>query len=226
MAAGCSSRCASRSTSASAVETASCARWCRRSLLLIAERAADPLDAAAAAHADHGGATRSASASSAPVAGSRDRPRSASVIHAFNGMQDRIHELIDERTQALAAVGHDLRTPLARLHLRLDGGRRRRAARRTRRGRRAKWSEMIASLLAFFGGDADPEKPALDRSRGDGRDAGRQCRRSRRSTRPIDGPDHLETRIRASAMRRAIANLIENALHYGERARVSRVDSR
>ncbi|MBL7537700.1 HAMP domain-containing protein, partial [Escherichia coli] len=31
------------------------------------------------------------------------------LIHAFNGMQRRIHELIDNRTQALAAVGHDLR---------------------------------------------------------------------------------------------------------------------
>ncbi len=37
------------------------------------------------------------------------------VIVAFNRMQDRIQALIAGRTQALAAVGHDLRTPLARL---------------------------------------------------------------------------------------------------------------
>jgi signal transduction histidine kinase len=34
------------------------------------------------------------------------------VIRAFNRMQERIHQLIDNRTQALAAVGHDFRTPL------------------------------------------------------------------------------------------------------------------
>ncbi|RZF63173.1 HAMP domain-containing protein [Sphingomonas populi] len=141
-----------------------------------------------------------------------------SLIHAFNEMQDRIHELIESRTQALAAVGHDLRTPLARLHLRLEG-----IEDDALRGELAEdvaeMSEMLGSLLAFFGGQSDPEKPALadlavlvatlvDNAADRGLDA------------TYDGPDHFELRVRASAMRRAIANLIENALHYGERARV------
>jgi K+-sensing histidine kinase KdpD len=46
-----------------------------------------------------------------PKAGPREVRR---VIRAFNRMQARIHRLIVDRTQALAAVGHDLRTPLAR----------------------------------------------------------------------------------------------------------------
>ena len=39
---------------------------------------------------------------------------------ALNKMQDRIHQLIDDRTRMLAAVGHDLRTPVTRLRLRAD----------------------------------------------------------------------------------------------------------
>jgi signal transduction histidine kinase len=36
-----------------------------------------------------------------------------------------------------------------------------------------------------------------------------------------DGPEHLEVRLRISGMRRAVSNLIENALHYGDRAEVT-----
>ena len=36
-----------------------------------------------------------------------------------------------------------------------------------------------------------------------------------------DGPDHLEMEVRPLSLRRAVRNLIENALHYGVRARVS-----
>lgn len=39
---------------------------------------------------------------------------------ALNKMQDRIHHLIEDRTRMLAAVGHDLRTPVTRLRLRVD----------------------------------------------------------------------------------------------------------
>ena len=55
------------------------------------------------------------------------------VAQAFNGMQARIHQLMQNRTQALAAVSHDLRTPITRLRLRAgflddprDAGRHRR----------------------------------------------------------------------------------------------------
>ncbi|WP_114009932.1 ATP-binding protein [Cohaesibacter intestini] len=39
---------------------------------------------------------------------------------AMNRMQDRIHQLLEDRTRMLAAVGHDLRTPVTRLRLRAD----------------------------------------------------------------------------------------------------------
>ena len=42
------------------------------------------------------------------------------AARALNKMQDRIHHLLEDRTRMLAAVGHDLRTPVTRLRLRAD----------------------------------------------------------------------------------------------------------
>ena len=43
------------------------------------------------------------------------------AIRAFNEMQMRLQRLIEDRTQMLAAVSHDLRTPITRLRLRIEG---------------------------------------------------------------------------------------------------------
>lgn len=42
------------------------------------------------------------------------------AARAFNRMQQRIRELIDRRTRMLAAIGHDLKTPITRMRLRVD----------------------------------------------------------------------------------------------------------
>lgn len=141
------------------------------------------------------------------------------LIHAFNEMQHRIHRLVADRIEALAAVGHDIRTPLARVQLRLDeiGDQRVRADIATDID---EVEAMVASLLAFIGGDDDPEPPvAIDLAVltativDNAADAGNDAR--------YEGPDHLQAVIRPVAMRRAITNLVENALHYGGRADVA-----
>ncbi len=141
------------------------------------------------------------------------------LIQSFNAMQERIHRLIDERTETLAAVGHDLRTPLARVRLRLDNLADENAA-QTIGADVAEMSAMIDSLLAFLGGERDPEPPVhsdiavtiatiADAFQDQGADVVYQ------------GPDHLEMALRPMNIRRAIGNLVENALHYGQRARLS-----
>lgn len=79
---------------------------------------------------------------------------------------------------------------------------------------------MIESLLAFLGGDSDPE-PAVPTDVAilcetlvdDATDRGFDAR--------YDGPVHLEMTVRPIGLKRAVGNLIENALHYGGNAAVT-----
>lgn len=159
--------------------------------------------------------------SPAPVA--EDGPAEVRrVVTAFNRMQHRIQGLIATRTQALAAVSHDLRTPLARLRLRSDGI----ADRDLRHAMAADLEEMdamVASVLAFLGGDGDPERAKrIDLAVmcativDDAADHGHDAR--------YEGPDHCEWTLRPLAIKRALANLVDNALHYGTRVVVTLED--
>ncbi|WP_419807563.1 ATP-binding protein [Sphingomonas sp.] len=143
----------------------------------------------------------------------------ASVIAAFNRMQGRIGTLIADRTQALAAVGHDLRTPLARLRLRAERvvDPERRAA---MEGDVGEMEAMVASLLAYLGGAEEAEAPvvadlaticatAADDAVDHGHDVG------------YGGPDHLPMRLRRSAVKRALGNLVDNAVRFGNRVTIT-----
>ena len=141
------------------------------------------------------------------------------VIRAFNAMQKRIHRLIADRTQALAAAGHDLRTPLARLRLRSEA-----VADTELRGAITadlrEMEEMIESLLAYFGGEGDPQPTVradlavlIGTLVDEVRDLGGAV--------TYAGPPHVELRLRPPQFKRALRNLIDNALHYGGNAAVS-----
>lgn len=140
------------------------------------------------------------------------------IARALNGMQVRIRDLVTERTQALAAVSHDLRTPIARLRLRLDGVTDA-AQRHAMASDLDDMQAMIDSTLAYLRGDADPEVrrvtnvASLLMSIADaGQDAGHAV--------IYDGPGRALAAIRPVALRRALDNVVDNAVRYGERARI------
>lgn len=140
------------------------------------------------------------------------------IAGALNAMQDRIQRLIEERTQALAAVSHDLRTPIGRLRLRLDGP--------FDEEQRAWMStdlddmlSMIDSTLAYLRGDTDPEQrqvvnlASLAMTVADAfADTGKDV--------TYDGPPRALARVRPTAMRRAVSNLVDNATRYGTKAQL------
>jgi two-component system osmolarity sensor histidine kinase EnvZ len=142
------------------------------------------------------------------------------VIGAFNDMQHRISAMIADRTQALAAVGHDFRTPLARLRLRAESIRDPLAGRDMEQDI-GEMERMIDSLLAYLSGDID--NPAEPRTSTDiavmcataADEAGDQGY-------PVDyiGPDHLVLSVHGIALKRAVRNLLGNALRFGNKIEI------
>jgi len=154
-----------------------------------------------------------------PESGPREVRRAA---HAFNVMQDRIVRFVQDRTQMLAAISHDLKTPITRLRLRAefiedDDQRARMLADLD------EMEQMIAATLAFARDDAASEpRLKLDLAAmvqgmvEDMQDLGHAC--------AYEGAEALVINGRPVALKRAIANLIDNAVKYGGCARVGLTD--
>ncbi|MGA9866714.1 MAG: ATP-binding protein [Acetobacteraceae bacterium] len=138
---------------------------------------------------------------------------------AFNTMQRRIHRLIEDRTQALAAVSHDLRTPIARLRLRCGLLADKDIQSDIERDL-TEMEAMVESTLAYLRGEDDVETPRLTDLASllttlvdDAVDAGHSA--------TLLGPRHCVLMLRAVSVKRAFANLIDNAVTYGGCARVA-----
>lgn len=140
-----------------------------------------------------------------------------SLARSVNAMQARLIALVEDRTQALAAVSHDLLTPIARLRLRagsLPPGETRDAILRDLEEMQA----FMTSILGYLRG-AEPEtaKPVdlasivmtiVDDAADTGSDIS------------YDGPDRLPATLPPLRIRRAITNLVDNALRHAGQARV------
>nr|WP_294915992.1 ATP-binding protein [uncultured Neokomagataea sp.] len=140
------------------------------------------------------------------------------VARTINAMQTRIQSLLDDRTQALAAVSHDLRTPLTRLRLR-SGFLNDVEAQLAIEADLDEMETMVNGVLAYLSGADDPEPPRVTDIVAtvftlvdDCSDMGRDAR--------YEGPEHFRLTVRPLAMKRVLSNLIENGLKYGGRVLV------
>jgi signal transduction histidine kinase len=142
------------------------------------------------------------------------------TAHAFNVMQDRIRRFVEDRTQMLGAIAHDLGTPITRLRLRAEFVEDRDIRNKMLRDL-DDMQHMVASTLSFIHEDATSEPQArvdlgslLARVCDDIKDAGANVELA-------EIPRWVLLDCRPIALRRALGNLIENAIKYGSSARVS-----
>ncbi len=137
---------------------------------------------------------------------------------AFNRMQERIRRFLQQRTEMLAGVSHDLRTPLTRLRLALAMLPASEAGREELAEMGADVEEMerlIESYLAFARGEgteqATPTNLAavLEEVAASARRAGARV--------TVQAPAELVLPLRANAVRRALTNLVDNARRHARR---------
>jgi signal transduction histidine kinase len=134
-------------------------------------------------------------------------------------MQTRLRRFIEDRTRMLAAVGHDLRTPITSLRLRAEFVRDE-DTRKKLIDTLDEMQSMTEATLAFARDDAAREETRnvelsalMESLCADLGDLGWDVK--------FNNGDKIPYRCRPDSLRRAARNLIENAVRYGERARVT-----
>lgn len=146
----------------------------------------------------------------------------ATAALAFNTMASRIRRFVQDRTELLTAIGHDLRTPITRLKLRAefmeDDEQRRKMLLDLE-----ELEAMVSATLAF-GRDVKGSEPVspldlaellrtiLDEAGDAWPDAAEKLL--------YQGPAHQIVRARPLSLKRALANLVSNAVHYAGGATV------
>jgi signal transduction histidine kinase len=140
------------------------------------------------------------------------------VSRAFNAVLRRLRRLVVDRTRMLAAISHDLRTPLTRLRLRADGVEDP-VTREKMLSDIMRMDGMITSILDFIREESRQERierldiavllqTVCDAFADSGGDAS------------YVGPLHLALACRPLALERAVSNIVDNAIKFGGRAEI------
>jgi signal transduction histidine kinase len=141
-----------------------------------------------------------------------------SVARALNRMRERITVLIDDRTRMLAAISHDLRTPITRLRLRSEF-----IEDESHRGQMLhdldQMRSMLEAVLSFLRNDRKLEAmtlvdiaSSLQLITDQFTDMGSKI--------SYDGPEHAMVTARPDDLHRAVTNLVENAARFGAEATI------
>lgn len=142
----------------------------------------------------------------------------AKAAHAFNQMQARIQRYVNERIEMLAAISHDLKTPITRMKLRAefieDDHQRARAL-----ADLDEMHAMIAALIAFAKGETKEAATEVNLSELAQSVSEAAIDAGAISTCAV--PGRVVSRCQPLAIRRALANLVQNAVRYGDRADIS-----
>ncbi|MEC9403748.1 MAG: ATP-binding protein [Pseudomonadota bacterium] len=137
-----------------------------------------------------------------------------SLTNAFNDMQDRLTRFVRDRTRMLAAISHDLRTPITSLRLRAEF-----IEDEENRDKMIETLEEMAAMteaaLRFARDDAQAETAEnadlgaiLEALAGDQQDLGHKC--------TVETEERIVLPCRPVALKRALRNLIENGIRYGD----------
>ncbi len=150
------------------------------------------------------------------------KPEGASEVRraatAFNRMQERVRRFLVQRTEMLAGVSHDLRTPLTRLRLALEmmpAGEEQRQDVAEMTADVEEMERMISGYLAFARGEGTEQAEPVNLS-AVLEEVAAGARRSGAEV-AVDAPDALTLSLRADAVRRAITNLVDNARRHAHR---------
>ncbi len=150
------------------------------------------------------------------------KPEGASEVrraaNAFNRMQERVRRFLVQRTEMLAGVSHDLRTPLTRLRLALEmmpAGEDLRQDVAEMTADVEEMERMISGYLAFARGEGTEQAEPVNLS-AVLEEVAAGARRSGAEV-AVDAPDALTLSLRANAVRRAITNLVDNARRHAHR---------
>jgi two-component system, OmpR family, osmolarity sensor histidine kinase EnvZ len=143
------------------------------------------------------------------------------AAQAFNRMQERIRRFVTQRTEMLAGISHDLRTPLTRMRLGLA------VLPRTEEEEGdisaltedvEEMERMIAAYLAFARGEGGEQPRPADLAQ-IVRDVAQKARRDGAQV-AVEAPDALVLPLRPDALVRCLANLLDNARKHARRIAV------
>ncbi len=158
------------------------------------------------------------------------RPSGATEVRraslAFIDMRERISRFVQQRTDMLAGVSHDLRTPLTRMKLEL-AMMKEDASIQALKGDLEEMEHMLEEYLAFARGQAGEGATDTDISQLL-RDVAVNAQRKADAKVPLKtltltAPEDVALEVRPNALRRCVVNLVENAMRHGTKVQLSAV---